>query len=427
MAAESVVVENLRAVFSRIDASKTIWIAYSGGLDSTVLLHAANQTAGSSGHHLRAIHIDHQLHQDSLQWSQECIRQCESWGIELDVVRVDAQPFMELGLEGAARKARYLAWQERLGANDVLLTAHHADDQIETVLLQLLRGSGAHGLAGCASQRALGDGLLIRPFLNVRRNEIQRYAVQHTLSWLDDPSNDSLQHDRNFLRHKLMPLMHERWTGLHETIARSAQWQSEHSEILNEVASQDLPEAHVGRDQPLACVKLTGLSEARLRNALRWWIRQQGFPVPSAKIMQRIVNDVVFSADDREPCVSWQNVEIRKYRGELYVNEQLGAHDVTMRVDWNLIQPLELPSLQLTLTPEALQESGIVLRNIKHLQVRFREGGEVMRPRGRGCQKELKTLFQEAGVAPWLRNRVPLLFHEDELIYVWGYWLGEGY
>lgn len=425
MAAESVIIPSLHSCISSLDKSKTIWIAYSGGMDSTVLLHAACAVVAFTGHKLHAIHVDHGLHADSPEWSQHCAQVCAQLNTRFENISVEAQPYLHLGIEGAAREARYQAFESQLSSADVLFTAHHADDQLETVLLQLLRGSGAQGLAGCASERKLGKSLLMRPLLQIPRVEIAAYAKQAELHWLQDPANESLQFDRNYLRHELMPRLHSRWPGLHATISRAAQWQSENAALLDELAKLDLRIAGASVEQLLSCEHLVQLSDERKRNALRWWIRQNKFQVPSAQVMQRIVEDVIASNDDREACVCWQNYEIRKYRGDLYVQTKLPPHDATQKIVWDLNQALELPDLQLTLTKEALKEFGLDLNNIKRLQVGFRVGGEVMRPHGRGCQKELKTLFQEAGVLPWLRNRIPLLFKDDCLICVWGYWVGE--
>lgn len=424
---QSVITDQLRACISEVDRNQTIWIAFSGGLDSTVLLHACNLLVKSTAHRLRAIHVNHQLHPDSSNWSQHCAQVCSKLEIPFEVIPVDAQAYMHLGLEAAAREARYSAFESRLSSTDVLFTAHHADDQLETVLLQLFRGAGAQGLSGCATQRALGAGLLMRPLLQVQRQDIAAYAKQAVLDWLEDPANDALQHDRNYLRHKLMPLLHARWQGLHATISRAALWQSENAELLNNLAEADLLASGFVADSTLSCESLVHLSDARLRNVLRWWIRQNGFQAPNAQVMQRIVADAVFGGDDREPCIVWQDCEIRKYRGKLYIQATMPSHDAQQKHEWDLNESLELPALQLTLTTTALNEFGLELNNINHLQVGFRVGGEVIRPRGRGCQKDLKTLFQEAGVLPWLRNRIPLLFKDGQLIFVWGYWISEGY
>lgn len=422
----SVILDKLLDSLSHIDANKSVCIAYSGGIDSTVLLHAANIACQQSGHSLTAIHINHQIHADSQQWAEHCIDQCRPLGIEINTVCVDVHQFSQHGTEGAAREARYQAFENVLGGNDVLFTAHHSDDQIETILLQLFRGAGVHGLAGCAQTRAMGNALLVRPLLEISREQIEHYAEQNQLQWRDDPSNHSLIHDRNYLRHEVMPLLHTRWKGLRETIGRSSQWQSESSQMLDSLAKLDAVDA-VDQDNCLSVEKLVTLDNTRLKNVLRWWIRTADCLVPSADVLDSVINDAIHSRSDCEACIRWRNYEIRKYREQLYLQTVNMEHDETLSYQWNLQKSLAIPSLDLTLTRQQLDQFGVNLNKIEQLTVRFRRGGEVMRPRGRGCQKELKALFQEQGVKPWERNRIPLLFHDQQLIFVWGYWIGEGY
>jgi tRNA(Ile)-lysidine synthase len=421
-----VILSKLRECLSHIDTNKSVNIAYSGGIDSSVLLHAASIACLDSGHSLKAVHIDHQIHVDSQQWSQHCVDQCRMLNIPINTICVDVQQFSQHGNEGAAREARYHAFESLLGVNDVLFTAHHADDQVETVLLQLFRGAGVHGLAGCAQTRTLGNALLVRPLLEISRQDIEYYAEQHQLHWRDDPSNHSLLHDRNYLRHEVMPLLHARWQGLRETIGRSSQWQSESSEMLDSLAKLDATDA-VDTDYCLSIKKLASLDNVRLKNVLRWWIRGADCLVPSADVLQSVINDAIYSRSDCEACIRWQNNEIRKYREQLYLKTVNMPHDATLSYQWDLQQSLKIPSLGLELTREQLDQFGVNVSNIEQLTVSFRRGGEVMRPRGRGCQKELKSLFQEQGVKPWERDRIPLLFHNQQLIFVWGYWIGEGY
>lgn len=422
----SVIVNNLRECLSHIDVTKSVFIAYSGGIDSTVLLHAASMVCLESGHSLKAIHIDHQIHVDSQQWSQHCIEQCRKLNIPIETLCVDIQQFSQQGTEGAARAARYQAFENALNVNDVLFTAHHADDQVETILLQLFRGAGVHGLAGCAHTRTLGNALLVRPLLGIARQHIESYAEQNQLHWRDDPSNDSLLHDRNYLRHEVMPLLHARWKGLRETMVRSSQWQSESAQMLDSLAQLDAMDA-VDSDNSLRVDPLIKLDNTRLKNVLRWWIRKAGCLAPSADVLDSIIHDAIHSRSDCEACIRWQSNEIRKYRDQLYLQTVSTSHDATLSYQWDLQQALSINSLDLKLTRQQMQQFGVNLSNIDQLTVCFRRGGEVMRPRGRGCQKELKALFQEQGVKPWERDRIPLLFHNQQLIFVWGYWIGEGY
>ena len=420
----SVISEKITATLNQIDLGKTLWVAFSGGIDSTVLLHAIYSASKITGHNVKAIHVDHQIHQDSKQWSEFCEKQCKYYSIPVKTITVDLQSVSDKGVEGAARLARYQAFEQCLSENDVLFTAHHADDQLETILLQLFRGAGVQGLTGCAAQRDLGESRVIRPLLEVSREQIEAYAGQHNLNWLNDPSNDLVEHDRNYLRHEVMPLLHQRWQGLRETVARSSQWQIESAQLLDYLAQLTLNNE---LENPLPIEKLKKLDGASMKNALRWWIRANKFPMPSAQIIKHIITDVINSAEDSEACMKWQDCELRKYRDKIYLQEQLSSHDPSQSHEWRINTPLEFASLNLLLTKDKLQEFGVHCDNIKMLRVKFRQGGEVMRPRGRGCQKDLKSLFQEAGVEPWLRDRIPLLYDDDSLVCVWGYWIQEGY
>ena len=422
----SVINDQLRDCLSQLDICKTIYVAYSGGIDSTVLLHAAYEQCSLLGRSLKAIHINHQIHHDALLWSQHCVDQCHAIGIDIEVIDVDVKQFSQHGIEGAAREARYKAFTNILTNHDALLTAHHADDQIETVLLQLFRGAGVHGLAACAHTRELGDSLLMRPLLQVSRAQIEHYAQIHQLNWLEDPSNHSLVHDRNYLRHQVMPLLHSRWHNLHEIASRVTQWQSEAAHMLDQLADDDLQIA-LDEHQRLNIESIQALDYSRKKNLLRRWVRRQNCHVPNADILARIIYEVIHSRDDAQACVQWQNYQVRKYRGKLYLLTDWLPHDSTQRYRWDLNQALNITSLNMTLTKQALLDFGVKLTGVDQLEVRFRQGGEIMRPHGRGCQKDLKSLFQEASIEPWQRDRIPLLFHHEQLVFVWGYWRHEGY
>ena len=421
----SVILKKVSSIFEQIELSKTLWIAYSGGADSTVLLHAGKYAAEISGHKLKAIHVNHQIHRDADLWAGFCEQQCKRISIPLKNITINLDSVAELGLEGAARVARYRAFEQCLGENDVLFTAHHADDQVETVLLQLFRGAGVQGLTGCAAERELGRAKLYRPFLEFAREQIIDYARQHRLEWLDDPSNESLVHDRNYLRQKVLPLLHDRWKGLRHTIARSSQWQIESAYLLDRLAAMELKLDRL--PNPLPVKILEGLERASVKNILRCWIRQFNFPMPSAHILSHIISDVINCAEDTQGCVQWQTCECRKYRKYLYLQKQLQSHDTSQSFEWEIQTPLYIPSLNLKLTREQLEDYGVNCDRFDIVQVKFRQGGEILRPKGRGCQKDLKSLFQEAAIEPWLRDRIPLIYHNDSLVFVWGYWIHEAY
>lgn len=422
----SVILNQLRDTLSQIEKSKTIHVAFSGGIDSTVLLHATKIICRETQRRLKAIHINHQIHSDSLLWSQHCVDQCREMGIDIETIVVDVKQYSQHGVEGSAREARYQAFQNHLSSNDLLLTAHHADDQMETVLLQLFRGAGIHGLAACARQRTLGEAILLRPFLEMSRAQIEFYAQQEQLTWVEDPSNQSFSHDRNYLRHKVMPLLHSRWHNLHDIAGRVTQWQSEAATMLDQLADADLDKA-LDKEGRLEINQIHSLDYLRKKNLLRRWIRRLQCHVPNSDVLARIVYEVMHSREDAQACVRWQNNEVRKFRDKLYLLSDMTSHDASITYQWSLENTLEIPTLNISLTQGELVDFGVELSDVDCLSVRFRQGGETMRPRGRGCQKDLKSLFQEADVEPWLRDRIPLLFHNEQLIFVWGYWIQEGY
>lgn len=426
MAIMSVIRTQLHNCLSQLTRAKFIYVAYSGGIDSTALLHACKEICQQDSHQLRAIHVNHHIHADSAQWARHCVDQCKQIGVEISCIDVDIQPYKNLGVEGAARQARYDAFEKYLSPGDVLLTGHHADDQLETMLLQLFRGAGVHGLAGCASSREMGHSLLIRPFLNLTRATIKQYASEHQLVWKEDPSNCSIAHDRNYLRHQVIPRLHARWHQLQDTVVRAAQWQSEAATLLDQLADIDL-QAGIDSLNRLDISQLRSLDEMRMKNLLRRWIRGHNCKVPTSQVLARIINEVIQGRKDNQACVTWADNTVRRYRQRLYLLAGVVNHDASWRCDWRLDQALVIPGKNFSLTRRDLEEFGVNLAGIDHLSVCFRQGGESMRPKGRGCRKTLKALFQEAGIEPWERDRTPLFYHNNQLILVWRHWIDEGY
>ena len=417
------------------DQQSPLCVAFSGGLDSTVLLHALVQQVVDRP--LRALHINHQLQGSADDWQAHCRQFCQDHAVTFQSIRVVTEAFQGLGLEGAARAARYQAFSENLGQGESLLTAHHADDQVETMLLALMRGSGALGLAACAPQRPLGQGQLIRPLLDISRQQLQQYAEQHHLSWIDDPSNQSLAFDRNYLRHEVIPRLAMRWPQLNTTVSRSITWQSEQSQLLSDLAASDLTQLELdvaptydGLGSPVStvdCKQLLALSPARQRNVLRHWMSSKGFVLPSAAVLEQIRTAALTSGSETSPRVQWGEAEIRRYRQQLYLQTPLAEHDASQCLSWDLQQTLDLPSLGIVLTQADLLQQGLKLPQITQVQVRFRSGGESIRVSKRACSKDLKGVFQEFGLPPWLRDRVPLIFYQDELICVWNIAISDGY
>ncbi|NIP73702.1 MAG: tRNA lysidine(34) synthetase TilS [Gammaproteobacteria bacterium] len=404
------------------------WVAYSGGADSHVLLHAmAGLGPGLGAAKLRAVHVHHGLHPDADRWTDHCRAVCEALGVALDVVAVDARARRGQSPEAAARAARYRVLAERVGPAECLLTAHHMDDQAETVLLQLMRGAGPGGLAAMPRQRPCGAGLHVRPLLDQPRAALRAYAASHGLRWIEDTSNTVLDLDRNFLRHEVLPRLAVRWPALAATVSRSAAHCAETGQLADALAGLDLAAVRVPGGRHLSVSGLRGLDMARRRNAVRAWLRGRGFTPPSTVCLTRALHDLLGAAWDATPRVCWAGAELRRYRDGLYVMTPVFGHDPGNVLRWDLSGPLALPGLPGRLVARAVRGAGLRRSDCDRgtVTVRFRQGGERCRPPGAGHRRTLKNLFQERGVPPWRRDRVPLVYIDDVLAAVVGYWLCE--
>lgn len=402
------------------------WVAYSGGLDSQVLLHALSQVVPTN--RLRAIHIYHGWHNDAAQWADRCQQICVQLGISSEVIVVDAQPKHGESLEAYARQARYAAMTERLGKEDCLLTAHHRDDQAETVLLQSLRGAGLRGLASMSEAIPFANGFLVRPLLSFTRKELQVYAEDQQLTWIEDSSNTNLRFNRNFIRHQVLPLIQQRWPEASKTLARVAENAAEAHQLLEALAYEDWLKVRDSQSSNILISPLLNLMPARRRNCLRYWLKQLHFPLPSQMQLQQI-EFLLESKVDANPQVNWGGVQVRRYRDFLYPLRLKENKLPPLPIFWDLQQPiLPLPSLGF-LMAERTQGQGIACESIKtaSVNINFRQGGERFHLQGRLGSHPLKKLFQEWGVPPWQRKKIPLIYYKDELVAVAGYGVNPSY
>ena len=392
----------------------TTWrIAFSGGLDSTVLLHLlAHLAKTESLPALNAIHVHHGLQAVADAWPDHCQSVCDALGVSLQVVRVQVQP--GASIERAARDARYAAFIEATQVNEVLMTAQHRDDQAETLLFRLLRGAGVRGLSGMPSERPLGRGHLLRPLLNVTRAELEAYATEHQLSWIDDPSNQDHQFSRNYLRHQVFPVLTARWPQAVATMARSAAHLSEAQGLLDELAQIDLALASTASDfdwlglPSLELATLEKLSDARQRNALSHWLKPLT-TLPDSDHWSGWEN-VRDATDDARPLWRLAAGELHRAGGRLWWLSGGWLRTPPSPVSWaEPLVSLVLPDNGvLTLTGQIPDGP---------LHIRYREGGEVMNLPGRG-HRDLKRLLNESGVPGFVRGRLPLLYRGEQLLAV---------
>lgn len=397
-------------------------VALSGGLDSGVLLHSlAGLRNAQAGLRLRAIHVDHGLQAEAPAWAEACAAACRSLGVELRILRLALRPAEGASVEAEARDARYAAISAELGPGEWLLTAHHRDDQLETVLIQLMRGAGVPGLAAMPARARLGAGWHGRPLLDVDRSDLAAYAEHERLSCVTDPMNSALRFDRGWLRAQVLPPLRKRWPQAAATVARSARHLAEAGRLLAALAESDA--SGLLDNGRLSIEGLHRLSQDRQVNLLRWWIRECGLGPPSAARFETILGDLVESRADAEPVVRWESGELRRYRGRLYAMRPLGAPPAgNLRLD-PARPAIELGGGLGRIGLVAGEQGGLDPALAADLTVRFRAGGESLRPHPARPRKRLKQLCQEAGIVPWMRERLPLLFAGTRLVAVGDLWI----
>ena len=384
-----------------------------------VLLHLLYQLRQQQPLTLAAIHINHQLHLDANVWEQRCRQRCQEWDIPFISHRVKVDPQGE-GPESAAREARYGVFLQLLEEGDLLLLAHHQDDQAETLLLRLMRGCGVQGAAAIPEQRPLGRGWLARPLLDSSRGQITHYAQQQQLSWIEDPSNSDHRFDRNYIRHQLMPQLQQRRPGVAAVLARSTHHFGEAAQLLAQLASEDLQRLS-SDGATLDCTLLAAMDEARSRNLLRYWLAQRQLTVPSSAHLHCILHEVVGARQDGTPLVHWDGGEVRRHAGRLYGLLPLAPPPTETVVSWLGERELLLPEGigRLRFTPVIGQGiSMTVMDPAAGITIRWRQGGERIRLMGKKHHQGLKPLLQQAGIPPWERLRLPLIYLQQQLIQV---------
>lgn len=377
-------------------------VGYSGGLDSSVLLHALAASPSARERGLRACHVHHGLHPQADAWAAHCARICAGYGLELSVSRVSVARDGGDGPEAAARAARHAAFAAGLGAGEVLALAHHRDDQAETLLLRLLRGSGPDGLAAMREWRDCGLGRLWRPLLALPRAALEAYAQSHGLEWIDDPSNEEERYDRNFLRQRALPLLRERWPQAGAALAQSARLQDEAARLLDADDAAALAQVRSLDPHALSRSGLGALAPARRARVLRRWIAALALPPLPAQGVARIEAELLPARADAEAEFAWNGAVVRAWRDLLHAEIQRAPLPRDWRVDWDGRAPLALPGGgQWRLDGADAFAAPLIAQ--------ARGGGERIALPGRSHRHSLKHALQALGVPPWERERLPLL------------------
>ncbi|WP_027712886.1 tRNA lysidine(34) synthetase TilS [Dickeya chrysanthemi] len=403
----------LAAVDGQVAGCGHYLVAYSGGLDSTVLLHLMTRLRWQRTLSLRAVYVHHGLSMNADAWAEHCRTQCLNWQVPFDVVpvQVDAR---DGGIEAAARAARYKVLHQHLCDGEVLLTAQHQDDQSETFLLALKRGSGPAGLASMAAAATLNGMVLQRPLLSISREQLEIYARLHQLSWVEDDSNADERYDRNFLRRQVLPLLKQRWPHFPSTVARSAELCAEQEQLLDELLAESLA-ALRNADGALSVEALMPMSATRRFALLRRWLAEQGARMPSREQLVRLWQEVALSRDDANPRLQLGPWQVRRFRHYLYLLPTM--QPVTdYELSWQpTVAPLALPD---NLGQLQLSTQGTWVRQPRHdetVMVGFGFQGHVQIV-GRAHGRPIKKLWQELNVPPWLRERTPLVFYNRQLV-----------
>lgn len=384
-------------------------VGFSGGLDSTVLLHVLAGLPAARARGLRALHVDHGLHPDAADWAGHCARACADLAVPLQQSAVAV-------VEAAARQARWQAFRAACGDDTVLVLGHHLDDQAETVLLRLLRGAGATGLSAMAGWREGGsDGLRVwRPWLGdelagragVERASLAAWASAHRLSWIDDPGNREARFERSHLRQVVMPALRQRWPDAAAALARSARRLAD-ARDLEQAAGADLLAQASGPDPHLLAWPVLARAPRPARwAALRLWLAGLGVADTGAGRLARIERELAGAAVDGNPRLVLPGAVLRRYRDHLHLLAPGDDEPLEYALDWDGRQPLVLPCGRLLLDPAPA--TGLPL------QVRHRHGGEVLRLAPDGPGRPLRLLLQERAVPPWQRARWPVVWLDGE-------------
>ncbi|MEH6649640.1 MAG: tRNA lysidine(34) synthetase TilS [Motiliproteus sp.] len=433
MTLTSSLITELLADLAEIDAGGPVWVAYSGGMDSHLLLQLAVDAGLNQQGRLRAVHIDHGLNPAAADWAVHCRSVCDDLKIELQCFQIELEG--GAGLENRARQARYRIFESLLAAGGVLLQGHHADDQAETLLLRLMRASGVRGLAAIPRSRQLGRGRLLRPLLRRSRAELQHQAQQQGLRWINDPSNADTVHDRNFLRAEVVPALVRRWPQAVPTLGRSADNCADALRLTEDLAALDIEgcwqEADRYHDRELKIDALAALPDYRRFNLLRFWLQRRAGLLPDDAVLTRLWQQLVSARDDAQPLIEMDGWLLRRFDGALYLLNPAwntlseAASPIKWYVDVHSASDMIFAGGRLDAKPAV--GAGLLLPAGACVRVMLRQGGERICLPGRVGSRSLKKLLQQQRLAPWIRRRLPLLFVDDELVAVAGFWIAEGW
>ncbi|MDA9557224.1 tRNA lysidine(34) synthetase TilS [Vibrio sp.] len=422
---------------SHIKSKNKIVLALSGGIDSSVLLHLLARYQHENNVTCIAVHIHHGLSPNADTWANLCRQWCQEYRIEYFEERVNLDIGRAQSIEAQAREARYAALANYIQPNDVLLTGQHLDDQSETFMLALKRGSGPKGLSSMASTMPFYQGTLIRPLLAIKRLDIETYAQHQQLNWVEDESNQDTRFDRNFLRHDVLPILSQRWPHISHSIARSAELCAEQEALLDELISSQyksigtLDNKHSAFDT-LSIEKLEVLSPLLRRSLLRKWFERNLLSMPSRQQLQILWDEVALARQDATPSLRIGSIDARRFNGELYLVQpivDLSNFKSTITVGQVCTLPETLGQVMINHTSTSTR-MGMDIDKLKKghdLWVHFNSEGLYAHPAERDKGRKVKKLFQEYKVPTWERRQIPILMCRDKVVAIAGLFVDKAY
>lgn len=395
--------------------NRHLLLALSGGLDSSVLLHLLAVAKQTIPFELHAMHVHHGLSPNADAWADFCTQQCQFLNVPIEIVRVQVDKNSKLGIEATARQLRYKAlFDFKLGgiAPDFIVTAHHQDDQAETLLLQLFRGAGVKGLSSMA---AIDESRrLMRPLLDASREALQEYAAQINIQWCDDESNDNTQYERNFVRHEVMPVLASRYPAIKLVLARTASHLAEANDLLDTLAKIDAE--NLVQNNSLCLQGLMAFDLSRAKNLLRWWFAQNQLSMPTSEHLTEIIQQLFTAKSDANIHIQLQDLYLKRYQQRAYLCSERSAESFDMV--WNGESHLNLPNGG-QLHFKQVTGAGLALKHgMTKLRITNRDGGERFKPDVLRPTRTLKHLLQEASIPPWQREHLPLIYWHDTLALV---------
>jgi len=402
-----------------IPENSSILVGLSGGVDSVVLLHLLCKITVCFSWRLSALHVHHGISPKAGLWADFCAELCARYQIPLQIEHVNIAPLREHGIEAAARKLRHAAFASQ--ECDFVALAHHADDQAETLLLQLLRGAGVRGAAAMPMlAKRGGSHAVLRPLLHCSRQEILAYAEAQGLQWIDDESNADDSYPRNFLRHRVLPLLEQKFPAYRDTLVRSTRHFAEASDLLDELAKQDAAQSLEGNTMQVEALRR--LSLIRAKNLLRYFLHAQGAPLPRSAQLEEMLRQLCDARQDAAVSVRYGDHQVRRFRDRVYVLPMASELDQDFVLPWQGESTLDWPPLSARLHFSHSTGVGISLQKLKcaPLSLRLRKGSETLRLHAAAAKRTLKNLLQQYHIPPWQRERLPLLFCGEELVCVVG-------